>query len=326
MARNYLSGKIRCAEFALTNTCIAKCPFCNIWKQKPKVFADTEKSLRAIDRMAALGVSHITFTGGEPLLHPDIVQLAERASQHKIHIAVLDAAPALLLKNDMPRRLADAGCDMVTISFDSGDPDTMARSRRIPDIMEDMKKAVAAVKRTGLNVMASILIWNDNYNRLAEAFDRAVETGFDFISLNYPTFSDSPVYELGGEGINFSKGELIQGLESAVALKKTGRYKIINTSASMKNIINFFRDPASAKFPCLGGSRVMFVDWFLNVYPCMQLAEPMGNILEMTEKDFTRPVCNQCGMSWYRDFSLFFRGFRSLPRLAGALMDSAGII
>jgi MoaA/NifB/PqqE/SkfB family radical SAM enzyme len=239
---------------------------------------------------------------------------------------VLDAAPSLLLKNDTPKRLRDAGCDMVTISFDSGDPETMARSRHIENIMEDMKEAVAAVKRTSLNVMASILIWNDNYNRLAEAFDRAVETGFDFISLNYPTFSDSPVYELGGEGINFSKEELILGLESAIALKKTRKYKIINTSASMRNIIDFFRNPASVKFPCLGGSRVMFVDWFLNVYPCMQLAEPIGSILDITESDLTRPVCNQCGMSWYRDFSLFFRGFRSFPRLAAALIESAGIV
>ena len=150
--------------------------------------------------------------------------------------------------------------------------------------------------------------------------------GYDFISLNYPTFSDSPVYELGGEGISFSKEDVIKGLQSAIELKKTGKYDIINMTSSMENIIDYLRDPASAKFPCHGGKRVLFVDWFFNVYPCMQLPTPLGNILTINQKALDIPPCNQCSMSWYRDLSMFFGGAKSLAMLFNAAKESKGFI
>jgi MoaA/NifB/PqqE/SkfB family radical SAM enzyme len=324
--KNYLTGKLKCAEFAVTNTCIAQCSFCNIWKQQPKVFVDRENALTAIDRMADFGVSHLTLTGGEPLMHPDIIAFVERAASRNMHNAVLNAAPQLILRNDMPQRLQDAGADIVSISFDSGDPEVMAASRNIPRIMEQMKEAMEALKKTTLKTMASVLIWNDNYQNLQDVCERAQVMGFDLISLNYPTFSESDVYELGGEGINFSKAQVIEGLESSIAIKRTKRYNIINSAISMDNIIRYIKDPRSVKYQCFGGRRVLFVDWFLDVRPCMQLPDKLGNMLTMKEEDLFIPPCNQCNMSWYRDFSAMFHGARSLPILWEMFRDSSGVI
>jgi MoaA/NifB/PqqE/SkfB family radical SAM enzyme len=274
---------------------------------------DREKALTVIDRLADLGLVHITFTGGEPLLHPAIVDLVERASSRNIHTAVLNAAPQLLMRQDMVQRLENAGCDMISISFDSGDPVTMAESRQIPHIMDDMAKAVGLIKTTRIKTMASVLIWNDNYNKLNEVCVRAKTMGFDLVSLNYPTFSKSQVYPLGGEGISLSREKVIEGLESAIALRKTGKYGIINSPTSMRNIINYLKDPATAKYHCLGGSHVIFVDWFFDVRPCMQLPKVLGSMLIMEEKDFKAVPCNDCNMSWYRDFSALLQGIKSLP-------------
>jgi MoaA/NifB/PqqE/SkfB family radical SAM enzyme len=88
----------------------------------------------------------------------------------------------------------------------------------------------------------------------------------------------------------------------------------------MRNIVSYLRDPASVKYPCFGGRRVLFVDWFCDVRPCMQLPTVMGNMLTMEEKDFALlPPCNNCNMSWYRDFSAMLQGFKSLPVLLDAL-------
>ncbi|MCL2319964.1 MAG: radical SAM protein [Treponema sp.] len=312
-AKNFLSGKLKAAEFSITNACIAKCSFCDIWKQQPKVFVEKEKALEVIDRLADFGTVHITITGGEPLLHPDVADFARRATKRKIHTSVLDAAPQLLLRNDIVKRLEDAGNDMISISFDSGDPKVMAESRQIPNIMEDMAKAVELINKTRVKTMASVLIWNDNYDKLEDVCIRAKNMGFRFISFNYPTFSRSKVYPLGGEGISLSRDKVIQGLESAIRLRNTGKYGIINSAASMKNIIQFLKDPAQVTYPCLGGTRVLFVDWFFDVRPCMQLPTVMGNILTMKEDDFKMPTCNECNMSWYRDFSALLQGFKSIP-------------
>jgi MoaA/NifB/PqqE/SkfB family radical SAM enzyme len=310
---NYLKGKLKVIEFAITNACISKCSFCNIWKQQPKVFVDKDKALTVIERLADFGTVHLTITGGEPLLHPNVVDFVQKATSLKMHTAVLDAAPQLLMRNDIVKRLEDAGNDMISISFDSGDPEIMAESRQIPNIMEDMVKALEIIKKTRIKTMASVLIWNDNYNNLEEVCIRAQNMGFDFISLNYPTFSKSQVYPLGGEGISLSRENVIEGLEMAIRLRKSGKYRIINSAVSMKNIIAYLKDPATVKYMCMGGTHVGFVDWFFDVHPCMQLPTLLGNMLTMEEKAFKQPLCNNCNMSWYRDFSAMFQGFRSIP-------------
>ena len=311
--KNYFSGKIKAAEFAITNACIARCTFCEIWKQQPKVFSDKEKSLRAIDRLADIGTVQITLTGGEPLLHPNIVDFVRRATERKVITAVLDAAPQLLLRNEIIKQLEDAGNDMISISFDSGDREIMAESRQIPNIMEDMARAVELIGKTRIKTMASVLIWNNNYDKLEDVCESIKNMGFDIISFNYPTFSDSQVYPLGGEGVSLSREKVIHGLESAVKLRDSGKYSIINTSVSMRDIIQFLKDPEKVKYQCLGGTNVLFVDWFMDVHPCMQLPGKMGCILDMEEKDFKMPPCNKCNMSWYRDFSSFFYGLKSIP-------------
>ena len=58
-----------------------------------QVFVDKEKALLAIDKLADFGVAHITLTGGEPLMHPNIVDLVKKCTSRNIHNAVLDAAP-----------------------------------------------------------------------------------------------------------------------------------------------------------------------------------------------------------------------------------------
>ncbi|MDR0585646.1 MAG: radical SAM protein [Treponema sp.] len=326
IAKTYLANKLKFCEFAVTNACIAKCDFCDIWKQQPKIFVDKDKALEAIDRLADFGVGHLTLTGGEPLLHPNIIDFVKKATKRNMNNAVLDAAPRLLMRNDILARLEDSGCDLLSISFDSGDPVTMAKSRKIDNIMGEMAKAMELVKKTGLKTMASVLIWNDNFNKLEEVCMRAKNMGYDFISLNYPTFSKSQVYPLGGEAINFSKVDVIHGLEEGIRLRKTGKYGIINSEISMRNIISYLKDPSSVKYPCHGGTHVLFVDWFFDVRPCMQLPDMLGNILAMKEKDLHRKPCNNCNMSWYRDFSTFFQGLRSIPILFEAAFNTRGLL
>ena len=311
--RQFLTGKPKVAEFAITNSCIAKCTFCDIWKQKPKVFIDRQKGLDVIDRLSDHGVVQLTITGGEPLLHPHVTDFVQRATDRKMHNAVLNAAPQLLLRNDIVKRLEDAGNDMISISFDSGDPVVMAESRNIPNIMDDMAKAMEVISRTKIKTMASVLIWNNNYDKLEDVCIRAKNMGFNIISVNYPTFSQSQVYPLGGDGISLSREKVIHGLESVIRLRKTKKYGIINSPSSIKNIIHFLKDPKLVKYHCLGGTRVLFVDWFFNAHPCMQLPHTLGNVLTMEEKDYKMFPCNECNMSWYRDFSAMFHGVKSIP-------------
>lgn len=317
----YLSGSLKMCEFAITNLCTARCDFCSIWKQKKKVTIGLDEALGVIDHLARLGVGFITLTGGEPLLHPHIDRLVARCTRHNIYTAVLNA-DARLLNTKRLDGLQAGKADVVCISMDHHTDEVMSASRKIPRLLFHVEKAVKELSKRKIKSLASVLINTFNHRTLRELFRRCDDLGFDMISLNYPIFSQSPLYTLGGEAIDLSKDEVIRALETVIALKSEFK-TIVNHPVSMQNVITFLRGQRPA-YPCLGGSRVFFVDWYGNTHPCMFLKEELGPVLSLENKDFARPVCNQCSMSWYRDFSIYFQGFKSIGLLLSSLPGVVG--
>ncbi len=305
-----LTGNYRVSEFALTNTCIARCSFCSIWKQQPKVTITTDEALKVIDKLASFGVRQITLTGGEALLHRDIVEIVQRCSKHGI-VSSIPCADPRLITVARASELKRAGLDYLFISIDHHTDEVEYEARDIKNLLYHIKNAVATLKEFHIRTAASILICRFNHTSLKELFDKCNELGFGMVAINYPETSLSPTYALGGEAANLSPLQIAQALEEVISLKMDG-YNIINPVESMNNIVQYFRT-GKAKYPCLGGNKVMFVDWFGTLYPCMHLDRPLGMVLEMRKGDLVKNAsCNQCNMSWYRDFSIYLNGAKSI--------------
>jgi MoaA/NifB/PqqE/SkfB family radical SAM enzyme len=315
LLRSALKGDLKVCEFALTNVCTAKCKFCSIWTQKPKVFVDLEKTKKAISHLAQIGTRFITLTGGEPLTHPHFEEIIDHCTQQNIITAVLNA-DARLLTTERIDALKRAKVDVACISIDHHTDEIASESRSIPGIMKHIEKAVNELKKRNITVWALTLICNYNHKSLPQLFQKCTDIGFDTISVNYPIFSKSPVYTLGGDAINLSREDLVTALQEVIELRK--EFTIVNPVHSMKNIIQYLRnDPP--KYACLAGYRTMFVDWNFQVYPCMYLPDSMGDVLELENAHFKKIKCNECNMSWYRDFSIYFQGVKSISPLLSAL-------
>ncbi len=65
----------------LTHRCALKCPYCSnpLELERRSAELDTPTWLRVVDEAAALGVLQISFSGGEPMLRPDLPILVARA-------------------------------------------------------------------------------------------------------------------------------------------------------------------------------------------------------------------------------------------------------
>lgn len=61
-------------NYHITTQCNARCVFCNIYKEKNRDAKITDV-LHNLPHLKKLGVRFIDFTGGEPLLHPDLPKM-----------------------------------------------------------------------------------------------------------------------------------------------------------------------------------------------------------------------------------------------------------
>jgi len=304
-------NKLRMAEFALNNICTAKCQFCSIWQQKEKVSVNTDKALMSISHLSSLGVRFITLTGGEPLLHPGFERLIERCNQESVVSAILAADPRLFNQKRL-EALGRNKPDLICISVDHHEEDMAYESRKIPDILAHTERAVRELSNRGVKTMASTLICDYNHKSLRELFRKCMDMGFDLITVNYPEFSESPVYTLGGDAITLRREDILENLREVVALKK--EFNIANTDASIRNITSYLKGE-TPEYMCLGGYRVFFIDWFFQAHPCMHLGRSLGDVLDLRLKNLIKDPCNECNMSWYRDFSIYFHGIKSIRPL-----------
>src|SRR5262245_37650983 len=104
--------------------CNLACTYCNEFDDHSKPVL-TDELLRRIDKLAQLGTGIVTFSGGEPLLHPDLDVLIERIRARGM-IATL-ITNGYLLTRDRIGQLNRAGLDHLQISIDNVMPDDVSK-------------------------------------------------------------------------------------------------------------------------------------------------------------------------------------------------------
>jgi hypothetical protein len=111
--------------------CNLSCAYCNEFDDYSKPVPTSDLS-RRIDLLAKLGTGIVTFSGGEPLLHPDLDMLIREIRVHGM-IATLITNGSLLTRERI-RRLNGAGLDHLQISIDNLMPDDVSKkSLRVLD-------------------------------------------------------------------------------------------------------------------------------------------------------------------------------------------------
>ena len=104
--------------------CNLACTYCNEYDDfSPPV--PTAEMLRRIDHLGELGTSIISFSGGEPLLHPDLDDLIRRIRRTGAMAGMI--TNGFLLSPDRIRRLNDAGLEHMQISIDNVKPDNVSK-------------------------------------------------------------------------------------------------------------------------------------------------------------------------------------------------------
>ncbi|HTK29532.1 MAG TPA: radical SAM protein [Vicinamibacterales bacterium] len=118
--------------------CNIDCGYCNEYdKVSPPVPTDVLR--RRIDKLKALGTSVVAFSGGEPMLHPDLDDLIRHIRARGMMAGLITNGYFLV-----PKRIQElnrAGLDFLQISIDNVEPDDVSKkSLRVLDRkLQDLK-------------------------------------------------------------------------------------------------------------------------------------------------------------------------------------------
>jgi len=140
--RDFVAAKRRVRELwmigkALANTnhpvmahivpmrrCNLSCAYCNEYDDVSKPVS-VETMYGRIDRLAELGTTIVTISGGEPLLHPELDLIIERIRNNGMIAGMI--TNGYLLTAERIHRLNHAGLDHLQISIDNVKPDDISK-------------------------------------------------------------------------------------------------------------------------------------------------------------------------------------------------------
>jgi PqqA peptide cyclase len=166
----------------LTHRCPLACAYCS----NPLELADRADELttaewrRVLGEAAELGVLQCHFSGGEPLLRRDLVELVATAHDLGLYTNLVTSALGL-----SPRRAAElraAGLDHVQVSLQADDPATSDRIAGTPAFRRKLA-AMAVVKELGWPLTVNVVLHRQNIDRIADVLRLAEEAGADRVEL-----------------------------------------------------------------------------------------------------------------------------------------------
>jgi MoaA/NifB/PqqE/SkfB family radical SAM enzyme len=153
--------------------CNLACAYCNEYDDKSKPVAIETMHAR-VDRLAELGTSIITISGGEPLLHPELDEVVRRIRRRGMIAGLI--TNGYLLTAERVERLNRAGLDHLQISIDNVMPDEV--SKKSLKVLDKKLRILAEHAEFHVNINSVIGGGVRNPKDAVTIGRRALELGF----------------------------------------------------------------------------------------------------------------------------------------------------
>lgn len=136
---------------------------------------------RLLDELSQLNVFYVIFAGGEPLMHPDIVELVQYADKKNIPPAI--ATNAYLLKEDLIDDFAAAGIRGFLISLDGATAKTHDTFRQSKGSFDKTIAALKILLQKKIDTVVLTTITKANHHEITDIMELADTLGLRRLSL-----------------------------------------------------------------------------------------------------------------------------------------------
>ncbi|MFW6048511.1 MAG: GTP 3',8-cyclase MoaA, partial [Candidatus Natronoplasma sp.] len=210
-------------RISLTQECNLRCFYCHN-EGEEQGLQNTSLRLVEIKRLletaSELGMYKVKYSGGEPLLHPEIEKIIEYSSDLMEDVS-LTTNGVLLDRN--AKKLRDAGLDRVNVSLDVIDPETYEEITGEPKLFK-VKKGIERANEVGLfPVKINMLLMEGlNENSIEDMIEFAGETG-SILQIIEMTCNEEEIDREFYRDYHISLEELASELEKRAVRTKTRR-------------------------------------------------------------------------------------------------------
>ena len=304
--RPFVPGAPFLVVWDVTYACNLRCRHCysSAGQRLPDELT-TQEAKRVIDILWRAGVVSIAWSGGEPLVRPDIFELSSYAHQKGIYVAM--ATNGTLLDERTVEKLWGSGVRFLQISLDGATPETHDGFRGIPGAWEKTVKGIKLAVKKGFFVNVATTVTKINYREIPAIIDLVQELGAQwFMAYNLvPT----------GRGVFIEQFDLSpEEREELLAtlwqkLKSGGEPKVLTTAPQFARIAlqaegadgcagrlvlptHFYDAELSGRLESLAdfiggcGAGRFYIGLSPNgdIRPCVFFPKTLANILELDER------------------------------------------
>jgi len=267
---------LRSIELAITYRCQATCDKCyaaNLYDTNRRELTVSQIG-QIINQASKLGLIHVNLTGGEPLLHKDLLETIEVCS--KKHIIVSVVTNGMLLTEDKVKKMKQAGLNTIQLSLDSAEKDIHDSLRGMSGCYERIIESVAWFKKYKINVCFSTVLSPE------------ITSNFEGMKKLLKLTEDKKVFLLicdsaavgGWEG---RKDKMFSCRQRDHILAELMNHP----NARHHNMYNF-----RLKAGCPAGIEKIYITAYGDVTPCDLIHESFGNILEEPLRVAWERMCN----------------------------------
>jgi heme b synthase len=299
-----LGANLRLVAWEITRSCNLACVHCRASaRSEPYAGEFTLTECRkVVDQIAEVAKPIMILTGGEPLLRPDLFDIAGYGNRLGFRMTL--ATNGTLLTPQLAQKAIDSGIQRISVSLDGADAQSHDAFRMVPGAFEGALRGIAIAREAKLDFQINTTITHMNIDEFPAIHELAVSLG----AVAHHIFMLVPM----GRGKDLGKGAIsAQKYEETLhwfydrkdkaplQLKATCAphyYRIMRQRAKAEgkeiDFDTFGLDAVTRG--CLGGSGFVFISHVGQVQPCGYLDVDCGNLREKSFREIwlNSPVFN----------------------------------
>ena len=188
-------------QIELTSKCNERCRHCYLPSSRDMCTLDATVIGRVLNEFRENGGISITFSGGEPLLHPELPTFLQQARRNDLSIALL--SNMTLLNDALVSVMRDVNLSLVQISVYSMNHDEHDHITRVPGSLVQTLSSIEALIAANIPVQISCPVMMTNYRSFPDvlrwANSRGLKAYTDYIMMARTDHSTDNLSERLGE-------------------------------------------------------------------------------------------------------------------------------